>query len=91
MVGVTKTKARKPSKKPVRRKNVYHVVSIRGMDVFFDGKYTNLKAALEKARHIDGYLTYFERKNGSSTEVWKNYNEDTGDVEKFYIIKARRF
>lgn len=72
------------------KQNTYTVVSIRGIEEFFDGTYKSYNEARRVAERKDSYLSFYERKNGYRTEIWTNYDPNTGDVQTVHRINSRR-
>lgn len=73
----------------LKKPNTYTIVSIRGYDEYFKGTYLSFKEAMRKARAIDSNLTVSERRNGSRTEVWTNYDESNGTIQTVHGIRRK--
>lgn len=68
--------------------NRYTVVSVRGYEQFIKATFPTYKEAYRKAKSIDSNLTTRERMNGYRTEVWTNYDPETGDIQTIHNIRS---
>lgn len=73
-----------------RKGSTYTVVSIQKNDVYHNGVFPTYKMARKVALNVDRYLTRAERVKGFHTEIWTNYDEDTGDIQTVHVISPRR-